>query len=95
VGWQAEIAGGQAALVAVMKPADLGDGDDMPGRDRLYRAPALAIVTETLVRPRNVVSKSTVTDSAPLRGRAPQRTWVAPLARVAPCCQLPLKRYSP
>jgi hypothetical protein len=38
-----------------MKPADLGDGDDRPGRDRLYRAPARAIVTETLVRPRNVV----------------------------------------
>jgi hypothetical protein len=43
------------ALVAVMKPADLGDGDDMPGRDRLYLAPARAIVTATLVSPRNVV----------------------------------------
>jgi hypothetical protein len=43
------------ALVAVMKPADLGDCDDRPGRDRLYVAPARAIVTETLVRPRNVV----------------------------------------
>jgi hypothetical protein len=38
-----------------MKPADLGDGDDMPGRARLYLAPARAIVTETLVRPRKVV----------------------------------------
>jgi len=38
-----------------MKPTDLGDGDDMPGRDRLYLAPARALVIETLVRPRNVV----------------------------------------
>jgi hypothetical protein len=43
------------ALVAVMKPADLGDGDDRPGRDRLYLAPARTVVTETLVRPREVV----------------------------------------
>jgi hypothetical protein len=43
------------ALVAVMKPADLGDCDDTPGWDRLYLAPAWAVVTETLVRPRNVV----------------------------------------
>jgi hypothetical protein len=43
------------ALVAVMKPADLGDGDDRPGRDRLYLAPARAIVSETLVGPRHVV----------------------------------------
>jgi hypothetical protein len=27
------------ALVAVMKPVDLGDCDDPPGRDRLYLAP--------------------------------------------------------
>jgi hypothetical protein len=43
------------ALVAVMKPADLGDGDDRPGRDRLYLAPARTVGTETLVRPREVV----------------------------------------
>src|SRR4029453_611960 len=43
------------ALVAVMKPADLGDCDDTPGWDRLYLAPAWAVATETLVRPRNVV----------------------------------------
>ena len=38
-----------------MKPADLGDCDDTPGWDRLYLAPAWAVATETLVRPRNVV----------------------------------------
>ena len=43
------------ALVAVMKPADLGDCDDTPGWDRMYLAPAWAVATETLVRPRNVV----------------------------------------
>jgi hypothetical protein len=43
------------ALVAVMKLADLGDCDDTPGWDRLYLAPAWAVATETLVRPRNVV----------------------------------------
>ena len=43
------------ALVAVMKPANLGDCDDPPRRNRLYLTPAWAVVTETLVRPRNVV----------------------------------------
>jgi hypothetical protein len=43
------------ALVAVMKPTDLGDCDDRPGRDRVYLALARAVVIETLVRPRNVV----------------------------------------
>src|SRR5262249_14237563 len=43
------------ALVAVMEADDLGDGDDAPGRDGLYLAPAWAVVIETLVRPRDVV----------------------------------------
>jgi hypothetical protein len=43
------------ALVVVMKPADLGDGDDRPGLNRLNLAPTRAVVSETLVRPRNVV----------------------------------------
>jgi hypothetical protein len=43
------------ALIAMMKPAALGDCDDMPGRDRLYLALPRAVVTETLVRPRSVV----------------------------------------
>src|SRR5687767_14874496 len=38
-----------------MKPADLRNRDDTPGRNRLYFAPAWAIATETLVRPRDVV----------------------------------------
>jgi hypothetical protein len=38
-----------------MKPADLRDRNDTPGRNRLYFAPAWAIATETLVRPRDVV----------------------------------------
>jgi hypothetical protein len=39
----------------VIKPADLGDGDDRPGLDRLNLALTRAVVSETLVRPRNVV----------------------------------------
>jgi carboxymethylenebutenolidase len=38
-----------------MKPADLGNCDDPPRRNRLYLTPAWAVVTETLVRPRDVV----------------------------------------
>ena len=38
-----------------MKAGDLGDDDDAPGRDRLYLAPPGAVVTDTLVRPRDVV----------------------------------------
>jgi hypothetical protein len=56
------------ALVAVMKPADPGDGDDRPGPDRLYLAPARAIVTETLGRPRKIVVREV---------RAKQATQVA------------------
>jgi hypothetical protein len=55
--WQAGGDRGRSgcALIAVMKPADLGDCDNRPGQDRLYFAPARAVVSETLVRPRNVV----------------------------------------
>src|SRR5262245_48899191 len=38
-----------------MKPADLGDSDDAPGRDRLDVAAAWTVVTETLMRPREGV----------------------------------------
>jgi hypothetical protein len=43
------------ALVAVVKPADLGACDDTSGWDRLYLTPAWAVVSETLVRPDDVV----------------------------------------
>ena len=56
------------ALVVVMNPGDLGDGDDRPGLDRLNLAPTRAVVGETLLRPRNVVVREV---------RAKQATQVA------------------
>ena len=72
------------ALVAVMKPADLGDGDDMLGSDRLYRAPAWAVVVETLVRPPDVVQ---VDNEKPI-GSSPEKPGICGTRGTAVPCGL-------